>query len=130
MTSSPDVPVRVSALLVLVIVHSADATPTVVVSTSELLALTGSVTAEDTDAVLEIVVPLDVPGVTFTTSVKVAFPPLDREATGQLTVPVPPTEGSVHPADGNSETNVVLVGTESVSVEVAANGPLLCTVIV
>jgi len=80
--------------------------------------------------VFEIVVPLTVPGVTFTTNVKVAFPPLDRELTGQLTVPVPPTEGTVHPADGDIETNVVLVGTESVSVEVDASGPLLCTVIV
>jgi hypothetical protein len=89
------------------------------------LALTGSGTAEDTDAVFEIVVPLNVPGFTFTTSVKVAFPPLDKEATGQLTVPVPPTEGSIHPTDGETETNVVLVGTESVSVEAAASGPLL-----
>jgi len=130
MTSSPEVPFKVSDRLVPVIAHSADATRTVVVSTSELLALTGSVTAEDTEAVFEIVVPLNVPGFTFTTSVKVASPPLDREATGQLTVPMPPTEGSVHPVDGEIETNVVLVGTESVSVEVDASGPLLCTVIV
>lgn len=104
---------------------------TMVVSVSELFALTGSLTAEDTDAVFVIVVPLGVAGFTFTTIENVAVASSANEATGQVTDPVPPTDGVAHPAEGETETNVVLVGVASVRTTlVAVSGPSLSMTIV
>jgi len=102
-----------------------------VTSLSELFALTGSLTAEDTDAVFVIVVPLGVTGFTFTTIENVAVASSANEATAQLTDPVPPTEGVAHPAEGETETNVVLAGVASVRTTlVAVSGPSLSMTIV
>jgi hypothetical protein len=102
-----------------------------VASVSELFALTGSLTAEDTDAVFVMVVPLGVARFTFTTIENVAVASSANEATGQLTDPVPPTEGVAHPAEGETETNVVLAGVASVRTTlVAASGPSLSMTIV
>ena len=102
-----------------------------VVSVSELFALTGSLTAEDTDAVFVIVVPLGVAGFTFTTIENAAVASSANEATAQLTDPVPPAEGIAHPAEGETETNVVFAGVASVRTTlVAVSGPSLSMTIV
>jgi len=66
---------------------------------------------------------------TFTIMVNVAVAPDANVASEQLTLPVPPSPGSVHEKDGPvfwlNETKVVFAGTASVSVTVCASlGPL------
>src|SRR5438445_235074 len=82
---------------------------TVVVAVAVLLRRLGSEVVEVTVAVLEIVVPSGVLGLTWTTMVNVAVAPLARDAVVQLTVPVEPTAGvvQVQPAGCVSDWNGV-----------------------
>src|SRR5687768_11694202 len=112
--------------------RSAVPVPTVVVSVSPLFAGVGSVVAEVTLAVLVRIVPPATDAPTLTVSVKAAFP-MAMLALVHVIVPVPPTAGVTHdqPAGDASETNVVLVGTLSVSETLVASlGPALFTVMV
>jgi len=102
----------------------------VVVAVALLFGRYGSTMAEETIAVL-LTVPLALAS-TFTTRVKVALPPalkfVDRI---HLTVPVPPTDGTlaVQPEGDVADTNVVPDGMASESVSgLAAFGPPLFTV--
>src|SRR5436305_1152654 len=103
--SVPDV---ASAGALLVIARSAAWTVAVAV----LLRRLGSEVVEVTVAVLEIVVPSGVLGLTWTTMVNVAVAPLARDAVVQLTVPVEPTAGvvQVQPAGCVSDWKVVSAG--------------------
>ena len=106
---------------------------TVVVAVALLLPVLESAVVELTVAVLEIVLPSAVSGLTWTTMVKVAVAPLASEAVVQFTVPVEPTAGVVHvqPAGVAIDWNVVCDGNGSFMVTVAAAfGPALLTVIV
>ena len=121
-----------SGASVLVIERSAEVvTVTVVVAVAELLVEVGSeVTELLTVAVLEMVVPSAVAGVTWTTMVKLAGAPLARDDVVQLTVPVVPTGGVVQdqPAGGATDWKVVCDGSGSLMVTAtAAVGPALPT---
>src|SRR5438445_445134 len=115
--SVPDV---ASAGALLVIARSA--AWTVVVAVAVLLRRLGSEVVEVTVAVLEIVVPSGVLGLTWTTMVNVAVAPLARDAVVQLTVPVEPTAGvvQVQPAGCVSDWKVVSAGRGSFIVTLAA----------
>lgn len=92
----------------------------------------GSFVDELTVAVLVIVPPDGIVGLTFTTSVKLAFP-IPKDAFVQLTAPVAPTAGVVQlqPPGEASETKVVPAGTESARTALAAaSGPAFEAVIV
>src|SRR5436309_2164144 len=126
--SVPDV---ASAGALLVIARSA--AWTVVVAVAVLLRRLGSEVVEVTVAVLEIVVPSGVLGLTWTTMVNVAVAPLARDAVVQLTVPVEPTAGvvQVQPAGCVSDWKVVCGGRGSLMVTLtAAFGPALPMVMV
>lgn len=102
----------------------------VVVVAAVLLAGVGSGVGDEALAVLVIVVPAAVPGLTRTTRVIAAGVPVERLPVVHETLPVPPTAGDVQvqPLGAVTERNVVLVGTASVSVTLAALlGPLLVT---
>ena len=107
---------------------------TVVVAVAELLVELGSEVAELlTVAVLEMVVPSAVAGMTWTTRVKVAVAPLARGDVVQLTVPVVPTAGVVQdqPAGAATDWKVVCDGNGSLMVTLtAAFGPALPTLMV
>ena len=78
-------------------------------------------------------VPDAVPAVTFTITVKLAVTDGARVDMVQVIVPVPPTAGVVHdqPVGGVIETNVVFVGTVSVTLtDAALPGPPFVTVCV
>ena len=116
----------------MVIERSAEVvTVTVVVAVAVLLVAVGSEVPELlTVAVLEMVVPPDVAGVTWTTMVKLAGAPLARDDVVQLTVPVVPTGGVVQdqPAGGATDWKVVCDGSGSLMVTAtAALGPALPT---
>src|SRR6266849_2125991 len=83
-----------------------------VVAVAELLPALESVVDDVTVAVFVIVVPLGVAAFTFTTIVKVAFAPLARVGSLQVSAPVPPTAGATHenPAGAVTDTNVVFAG--------------------
>src|SRR5438477_254535 len=101
---------------------------TVVVVAAELLARFGSTVAELTVAVLEMIVPSGVVGLTWTASVKVAVAPLASDGLVHVTVPVDPTAGvvQVQPAGLDIDWNVVCAGSGSVIVTLAAAfGPAL-----
>jgi hypothetical protein len=92
-----------------------------------LLALLGSVIADEPMSVLEITVPVAVPASTLATKVNAPETPDASEAIVQVTVPVAPTAGVVqlHVPGLVSETKVVLVGIASVKLTVVAvDGPL------
>jgi len=114
------------------IAHSSAAVPTVVVAVAVLFAVLGSL---DVAAIVDefvMTVVFGVPALTLTTRVNEALAPAARLAMVQLTVPVPPTAGVEHdqPAAKVSDTNVVLVGTTSLSVRlVAPDGPEFETLI-
>jgi len=95
-----------------------------------LLALLGSVVAELIVAVSMIVVPAEVPAVTFTITGKLAVPGA-KLVFVQVIVPVPPTAGTVHDqpdGTGLSDTKVVFAGIVSVKLaDVAAPGPAFVT---
>src|SRR5215813_8471864 len=89
---------------------------TVVVAVAELLPGVGSVVALETLAVLVMIVPLAVPAVTFTTTVKTLDPPEASDGFVNVSVPVPPAgTASVRdqPAGVLTETSVVFAGTAS-----------------
>src|SRR5436305_1244261 len=96
----------------------------------------GSAVVEAAVAVLVIVVLLGVEELTLTTMVKTAVSPLATEAFEKTTLPVPPTAGGLgmvqpEPVVTTADTNVVFVGTASVTVTVcASDGPLLTKLIV
>ena len=94
----------------------------------------GSVVVLDTVAVFVIVVPVGVPAVTFTTTVKILDAPAASVGLVKVRVPVPPlgTESvRVQPAGVVTDTRVVFAGTASESDRLCASlGPLLVTVIV
>jgi hypothetical protein len=116
-----------------VIRRSAPTPATVVVSVSELLPALGS-SGELAVAVLEMIVPPGVPGLTFTTSVIVMLDPLARVGPEQVTAPVPPSTGvvgHVQPPVALTETNAVFAGVESLRAGlVAGSCPPLATAIV
>jgi hypothetical protein len=94
-----------------------------------LFAVLGSLVVEDTEefAVIEAAV---IVAATFTTTSMFAEEPEAMLAETQLIVPVAPTAGvvQVHPAGGEIDAKVVLVGTASVKVKLeAVPGPLLET---
>jgi hypothetical protein len=105
-----------------------------VVLTIELFAPgPGSLVVEATLAVFEIV-PV-APGLMLTVIENVAEAPLANDASVQVIVPVPPTDGVLQENTGpvvcDSETKVVFAGTASVSETLCAfDGPLLVTVTV
>ena len=106
---------------------------TVVVAVAVLLRRLGSEVVEVTVAVLEIVVPSGVLGLTWTTMVNVAVAPLARDEVVQLTVPFVPTGGVVQdqPAGAASDWKVVCGGSGSLMVTLtAAFGPALPMVMV
>lgn len=107
---------------------------TSVVAVAELLPGVGSVVALDTLAVLVMVVPLAVPAVTCTTTVKTLDAPEASDALVYVSVPVPPAGTAsvrVQPAGVLAETSVVFAGTASDNDnDVASLGPLFVTVIV
>jgi hypothetical protein len=89
----------------------------------------------ETLAVFTMFEPLGALELTWTTTVKVAEAPAARVAVVPVIVPVPPTAGllnvNVTPLFWASDTNVVLLGTLSVSWTFCAlDGPLLVSVIV
>ena len=87
----------------------------------------GSVAAEETVAVLEMIVPAVNPEPVWTTREIVAFPPFAIVPRLQVTVAVPLHD----PAEGVAETNVTPAGSVSDTLTlVAALGPALFTVIV
>jgi hypothetical protein len=93
----------------------------------------GSVDVVETVAVFEIVP--DAPGVMLTVIENVADVPFANDASVQVMVPVPPTEGVEQENSGpvvcDSETNVVFAGTASVRETLNAfDGPLLVRVTV
>src|SRR5215217_583138 len=98
-----------------------------------LFAVFGSAVADETVAVLKIVVVGAVSSLTFTTIVKVAEAPAAGDPIVAVTVPVPPAGGvvsvNVGPLSWVADTNVVLAGTSSsISTDEAGSGPLLVTV--
>ena len=107
---------------------------TVVVAVAELLPAAGSAVALDTLAVLVMIVPLVVPAVTFTTTVKILEAPAACVALVNVSVPVPPTGTAsvrVQPDGVVTETSVVFAGTASDNDnDCASLGPPLFTVIV
>src|SRR5688572_25154063 len=107
---------------------------TSVSSVSALLPGVGSVVAEETVAVLAMIVPSGTSLSTFTTRTNVAVAPAASVGLVDVTVPPElPTAGSMlfQPAGSTNDTNVVPGGITSVSVTLAASlGPLLVTVIV
>src|SRR2546422_2453722 len=126
--SVPDV---ASAGALLVIARSA--ARTVVVAMAVLLRRLGSEVVEVTVAVLEIVVPSGVLGLTWTTMVKVGVAPLAEAGVVQLTVPVEPTAGvvQIQPAGLLIDWKVVSGGRASSILTLAAVfGPALVTVTV
>jgi len=90
---------------------------TVVLTVEELLPGFGSVVVALTLAVFE-TVPV-APGLMWTVMENVAEAPVANDASEHVIVPVPPTAGVTHENTGpvvcDSETNVVLAGTTSVS---------------
>src|SRR5580704_3733213 len=93
-----------------------------------LLAELGSVVVAVTEE-FAVMVPVAVVG-TFTTTRMSAVAPAARVGSLQVTVPVPPTAGDVHvhPAGGETDSNVVFVGVASVKTTAEAEaGPLLVT---
>src|SRR4051794_16799143 len=93
----------------------------------------GSAVVEAAVAELVIVVLLGVEELTFTTMVKTADSPLATVAFEKTTLPVPPTAGCAVdqpvPVVTTADTNVVFVGTASVTVTpAAAPGPLFDSV--
>src|SRR5436853_577947 len=99
------VPAEAVAGAVFTIERSA-ATRTVVVAVAELLVEVGSKVAELlTVAVLEMVVPSGVAGLTWTTMVKLAVAPLATGEVVQLTVPVVPTAGVVQDQPAGAATD-------------------------
>src|SRR5438094_595853 len=126
--SVPDV---ASAGALLVIARSA--AWTVVVAVAVLLRRLGSEVVEVTVAVLEIVVPSGVLGLTWTTMVNVAVAPLAERAVVQLTVTLRTTSGVVlfQPAGCVSDWKVVSAGRGSFIVTLAAAfGPPVVTLTV
>src|SRR3954463_11040242 len=107
-----------------------------VVAVAVLLPEVGSVVVVAAVAVLVTVVPVGVAASTLTTMVNTAVSPLATEAFEKTTLPVPPTAGGLgivqpEPVVTTADTNVVLVGTASVTVTVcASDGPLLTKLIV
>src|SRR5436189_298363 len=98
-----------------------------------LLPVLASAVVELTVAVLEIVLPSAVSGLTWTPRVNVAVAALASEAVVQFTVPVEPAAGVVQlqPAGVGIDWNVVCGGNGSFMVTLAAAfGPALLTVIV
>src|ERR1700742_4912591 len=95
----------------------------------------GSTEPLETFAVFVMTTPLPSAASLCTTSVNTAVSPFASAASLQVTVPVPPTAGvvqvNVGPPDCVMETNVVFVGTTSVSTTFDASfGPPFETVIV
>jgi hypothetical protein len=94
----------------------------------------GSAVALDTVAVLVMVVPLAVPAVTFTTTVKIEEALATCVGLVNVNVPVPPAGTAsvrLQPAGVVTDTSVVFAGTASESdKDCASLGPLLVTVIV
>src|SRR5687768_1363606 len=107
---------------------------TVVVSVSELLAGSGSVSVAVTDVVFVRVAPFGVAGLTLTTNVKTWAPSATVSVVFVAeTVPVPPAGGVtvVQPAGAVNDINVVLAGTRSVKLTLLAlTVPRFCTVMV
>lgn len=104
---------------------------TTVEAEAELLPAVGSLVADVTAGLFEIVVPAAVATFTFTTNGKLLTLPDARVVAVQEILPVPPTAGVTQdqPTGTPSETNVVFAGTVSVSESVAAAaGPLFVTV--
>src|SRR5688500_7467690 len=90
---------------------------TLVVEVALLLATAESGVLDETDAVLEIVVPSGMPPKTVVTSVNTALAPVAKVARVQETVPAAPTAGVVHvqPAGAESDTKLsVALGKVSV----------------
>src|SRR2546430_356133 len=114
--------------------RSANGVLTRVVSVALLFAGFASIVALVTAAVFVIVVPSDVPGFTFTTSVKTCGAARAWSVMKlQVTVPVPPEAGltQVQPAGAVRETIVVEPGTTSVTTTaLALSGPAFVTLIV
>ena len=103
------------------IVHSVVPLATVVEAVAELSATRNSVVALETLAVLEIIVPFDVPAFSWNAKEKTTVSFGGRFAMVQLIVPLPaPTEGVTQVKAGpefcTSETKVVPAGTESIKV--------------
>ena len=103
---------------------------TAVVVDAELFAGVGSTLVVAVVAVLLMLAPLAVPGLTLTTMVKVAVSLAVAVAFEKTTLPVLPTAGAEVdqpvPVVTVAETNVVFVGTASVTVTFcASDGPLL-----
>ena len=89
---------------------------TVVVAVAELLPAAGSAVVLETLAVLVIIVPLAVPAVTFTTTVKILEALAACVALVNVSVPVPPAGTAsvrVQPDGVVTETSVVFAGTAS-----------------
>jgi len=106
---------------------------TLVVAVALLLPGVGSVVVAPMVAVSVITVLPFAELLTLTTRVNGAVPALASDALVAVTVPVPPTAGvdGVQPAGALNETKVVLAGTASLSVTLAASlGPLFATLIV
>jgi hypothetical protein len=99
----------------------------VVVAVDVLFAGVGSVTSEETVAVLEMLVPVANPEAVWTTREIVALPPFASVPRLQVTVVVPLHD----PVEGVAETNVTPAGRVSDTLTpVAELGPALFTVIV
>src|SRR4051812_32501963 len=109
---------------------------TVVVAEPVLLPGIGSLVVEAATALLLMVLPLAALALTLTTIVKTAVSPFGTEAFEKTTLPVPPTAGGLGivqplPVVTTADTNVVFVGTASVTVTVCAvPGPLLMKLMV
>jgi hypothetical protein len=105
----------------------------VVGADAELFAEAGSEVVVDTVAVFEMALSPARLAAVWTTSVKLADTPRASVGRVAVTVPVPPTSGvaRLHPAGPVIDTNVVPVGSVSLSCTVCASlGPLLTTAIV
>src|SRR5207237_2925569 len=108
---------------------------TVVVAVAELLLGFGSGIELAAVAVLLMTVPCSTPALTFTTTVNTAVSLMPTFAFEKTTLPVPPTAGAdvlqPLPVVTLADTNVVLVGTASVTVVLMPGpGPLSTKLIV
>src|SRR5204863_6422437 len=107
----------------------------VVVAVPMFFAGVGSVVVLAAVAELLIIAPLAEFELTFTTILNTAVSPAATVAFEKTTLPVPPTAGALTlqplPVVTTADTNVVFVGTASVTVTVCASlGPLLVKLIV
>src|SRR5882724_3750238 len=119
----------VPALVTLISAFTAP--PTAMLTVAELFPGTVSRVVVVTVAMSEMIVPLGVPGVTLTTTWKLAVVAGGSAAIVHVMFPVPPTAGRTHahPAGVTAEKNVVFAGTGWVKLTVAAlPGPRLVTV--